>query len=455
MSKKKSSYKCSECGYTSAGYFSKCPSCNNWNTFILEEEISDKKSSLRKPSKSKKLKDVEGANKDRVTTSFSEFDRVMGGGILVDGVTIVAAKPGAGKSTLLFQIANDLSFRGKRVLYASGEESESQIKQRAQRIDDQIGEDFWIYSGNSMDQVLEQIESLKPDLVILDSIQTFTLDEFPARAGTPTQTMECAHALVEVAKRPKDPIMVFLVGQLTKTESLAGVRALEHLVDTVLFIDNEINGELRILTATKNRFGSTGEMGFFRMEEKGMVSIDNPSKYFMTEREEGEEVSGSALTIVREGTRPVIVEVESLVSKSYMPYPQRICECLRRDQLGILLSILEERAKCPLYEKNVVLKTTGGIKLKEGASNLAVIMSIASSVKNKSIDNKTLFIGDVGLTGELKSVPSMEMRMKEASRMGYKTIYTPILSKDLDQKSFPRIEIRQRRRLSEVIEDIL
>lgn len=455
MSKKKSLYRCTECGYSSVGYFSKCPSCGAWNSFQLEEEEEGHRPKKRSTPSLKRLRDVEGADKGRVKTSFAEFNRVMGGGILVDGVSILAAKPGAGKSTLLFQVANDLAKQGKKVLYASGEESESQIKERAQRIEDLIAEDFWIYSGNSMDEVLDQIKDLGPDLVILDSIQTFTMEEFPARAGTPTQTMECAHALVEVAKNPKKPIMVFMVGQLTKSESLAGVRALEHLVDTVLFIDHEINGELRILTASKNRFGSTGEMGFFRMDQKGMVSIDNPSKYFLTEREEGEEVSGSALTIVREGTRPVIVEVESLVSKSYMAYPQRICECLKRDQLGILLSILEERARCPLYEKNVVLKTTGGIKLKEGASSLAVIMSIASAVKNRPIDNRTLFIGDVGLTGELKSVPSMEMRVKEAHRMGYKTIYCPRLPKEVDPGAFKGLEIKQRRTLSQIMEEVL
>lgn len=455
MSKKKTSYKCSECGYTSVGYFSKCPSCSSWNTFVLEEEKEKSKTSRKQRTETKRLRDVEGSGKKRVTTSYPEFDRVMGGGLLVDGVTIVAAKPGAGKSTLLFQIANDLGLKGQKVLYASGEESESQIKQRAERITETIAENLWIYSGNSMDEVLHQIKKIEADVVILDSIQTFTMEEFPARAGTPTQTMECANALVEVAKNPSSPKMVFLVGQLTKTDSLAGVRSLEHLVDTVLFIDHEMNGELRILTATKNRFGSTGEMGFFRMEERGMASIDNPSKYFMTERDPGEEVSGSALSIIREGTRPVIVEIESLVSKSYMPYPQRICECIRKDQLGILLSILEERAKFSLYEKNVVLKTTGGIKLKEGASSLAVIMSIASALRNKAIGNDVLFIGDVGLTGELKSVPSMEMRIKEASRMGYRTIYTPKLSKSLLEKNFGEIEIRQKRKLIEVIEEVI
>lgn len=455
MAKKKSNYRCSHCGYSSAGYFSKCPSCGSWNTLELEEESSHSRSGTKRSVKTKRLREVEGTGKRRFSTSYTEFDRVMGGGILVDGVTILAAKPGAGKSTLLFQIANDLGNRGLSVLYASGEESESQIKERAQRISEEISENVWIYAGNSMDDVLSQIHELDVDAIILDSIQTFTLEEFPARAGSPTQTMECAHALVEEAKNPNRPRMVFFVGQLTKTESLAGVRALEHLVDTVLFIDHEMNGELRVLMATKNRFGSTGEMGFFHMDENGMTSIDNPSEYFMTVRESGEEVSGSALSIVREGTRPVIVEVESLVSKSYGAYPQRISECLRRDQLGILLSILEERAQIPFYEKNVVLKTTGGIKLKENASNLAVLMSIASAIKNRPIDNGTLFIGDVGLTGEIKTVPSMEARIKEASRMGYRTLYTGKLPEKIKEKEYGKLKIVEKRTLIEVIREVL
>lgn len=446
-------YECRECGYKSSGYFSKCPNCGQWNTF---EEVVETKSKPGKPRGSskpaKRLKDVSGEAKKRLLSGMEEFDRVMGGGIVEDGVSILAAKPGAGKSTLLFQIANALAEEGLHVLYASGEESETQIKMRAERIADAISDNIWIYSGTSMDDVSHWIESVDADVIILDSIQTFTLDEFTARAGTPTQTMECANRLVDYAKSSKKPRAVFIVGQLTKQDSLAGVRALEHLVDTVLYIDDEMREELRILQATKNRFGSTGEMGFFQMTERGMVSIDNPSAHFMTRRDAGSEVPGSAMCIVREGTRSIIVEIESLVSKSFTPYPERISECFRREQLGVLLSILEERGRLSLYDKNVVVKTTGNLRLKEGACNLAALMSMASAFKNKPIDRNTLFIGDVGLTGELKNIPGMESRIKEAARMGFKTIYTPPMNQ---RKSIDGVEIKERRLLADVIKENL
>lgn len=449
---KHKAYCCTSCGYKSAGYFSKCPNCGEWNTF---EEVSvEKKAGGRSKAhrSAQRLKDVSGESKRRLKSGMEEFDRVMGGGIVEDGVSILAAKPGAGKSTILFQIANALADDGHRVLYASGEESESQIKMRAERIAPSIAENIWIYAGTSMDDVCHWIEDVDADIIILDSIQTFTLEEFPARAGTPTQTMECANRLVDVAKNPKNPKAVFIVGQLTKQDSLAGVRALEHLVDTVLFIDHEMQDELRILQATKNRFGSTGEMGFFNMTEGGMVSIDNPSAHFMTARAAGSEVPGSAMCIVREGTRSMIVEVESLVSKSFTPYPQRISECLRREQLGVLLSILEERGGMGLYDKNVVVKTTGNLRLKEGAANLGTLLSIASAVANRPIPSNTLFIGDVGLTGELKQVPAMASRIKEAVRMGFETIYTPPLIAD---QKIEGITLRERRLLSDVINDLL
>lgn len=449
---KRSGYICSACGYKSSGYFSKCPNCGEWLSFeeVVEKKTSQGVATAQKPAK--RLKDVSGEAKKRLMSGLLEFDRVMGGGIVEDGVSILAAKPGAGKSTLLFQIANALAARGLKVVYASGEESESQIKMRAERIADEISENIWIYAGTSMDDAAHWIRSIDADVIILDSIQTFTLEEFKARAGTPTQTMECANLLVDMAKNTAKPRAVFLVGQLTKQDSLAGVRALEHLVDTVLFIDDDAGEELRILQATKNRFGSTGEMGFFSMTDRGMISIDNPSAHFMTRREAGSEVPGSAMCIVKEGTRSIIVEIESLVSKSFTPYPERISECLRREQLGILLSILEERGRLSLYDKNVVVKTTGNLRLKEGASHLAALMSIASALKNKPIGRGVIFIGDVGLTGELKPVPGMTARIKEASRMGFQKIYTPPGANAADVDG---AQVCERRLLRDVIDEIL
>jgi DNA repair protein RadA/Sms len=246
---------------------------------------------------------------------------------------------------------------------------------------------------------------------------------------------------------------VILVGQMTKENELAGIRALEHLVDTVLVLDGEDGEELKQLAATKNRYGSTGEMGFFTMTEQGLVPIDNPSEYFMTLREAGEEVYGSALTVVKEGTRPIILEIESLVSPTYTPYPTRIGESLKKDQLNTLISIIEQRAGVELYTKNVIIKTTGGFRLKENSSNLAVIMSILSSAKKKAIPSDSVFIADIGLTGELKKVPTLEARIRELERMGFKKVY---VAKEALRASvkFSNIQVIARNTLADVVRDV-
>lgn len=456
--KKSTIFVCSECGYEMSGYLGKCPECNGWGTFIEKTIVigKDTKNQSRQviaKKITKRLLDVESTNSDRIITNMNEFNRVMGGGIVRDSITILAAKPGAGKSTLLLQVANELATMGLKVLYASGEESESQIKSRADRIINSIHKNLWVFSDNSMDNVLQNIQEIDPDLIIVDSIQTFVLDAYPSsRAGSPTQTMECAHELVKVAKNPDKPRAIFVIGQMTKEDEIAGVRALEHLVDTVLIIEGESGEELRSLLATKNRYGSTGEMGFFNMTEEGLVSIDNPSEYFMTHREDDMSVSGSSITVVREGTRPIILEIESLVSDSFTPYPSRIGESMKREQLNTLISILEQRGGLKLYDKNVVIKTTGGIRLKEQSSNLAVIMSIVSSVLQTGIPNDYVFISDVGLTGELKKVPSLEARLREVDRMGFKRAYIANgYGKSIQPKNLEIVDLRT---LKDVINNV-
>lgn len=405
----------------------RCPDCQNWNTLeevAVEVKKSGRVSQQRVLNKIARLTEIKAGNSDRILTGINEFNRVMGGGIVRDSITIITAKPGAGKSTLLLQVADDVASRGLKVLYVSGEESESQIKNRADRLFDSIETGVWVYSDNSMDNVLEVVNRLDPDLLIMDSIQTFVLEGFPgSRAGSPTQTMECANELLKLAKDPQRPRAVFLVGQMNKNEEIAGLRSLEHLVDAVLILDGDNEEELRGLSVTKNRFGSTWERGYFSMTEKGLVSIDNPSEFFMTARDKNETVSGSALTVVKDGSRPIIVEIESLVSKTFTPFPSRIGECVRREQLSTLISILEQRGKISLYDKDVVIKTTGGLKFKEPAVNLSIIMSIVSSVYDKEIPGSTVFISDVGLTGELKKVPSLELRIRELDRRGFKRVY--------------------------------
>ncbi len=453
--KAKTIYRCTECGYEALKWMGRCSECGAWNSFEEVIVSSNKRNvissvnEIKKTSaKALKLANIEVGKNQRILTGINEFDRVMGGGIVKDSVTIVTSPPGGGKSTLTLAIAAEIAKQGKKVLYATGEESDSQIKNRADRILEQINENIWIIADASLNNVLAAITEIDADLIIVDSIQTFTLDEFlPARAGNPTQTMECANVLVQCAKNKERQRAIILIGQMNKNDEMAGLRSLEHLVDTVLFMKG--NHDLRSITATKNRFGSTGEMGFFTMTEKGLISIDNPSEYFITKREKNEVVSGSTITVIREGSRPVISEIESLVSNSFTPYPSRICEAMKKDQMNTLISILEQKGKISLYDKNVVIKTTGGIKLKEQAVNLAVIMCIASSVYNKAIPWDYAFIADVGLTGELKKVPSMESRVKELDRMGFVKVFIP--QNSMRKIALQNIEVIECKTLIQVI----
>ncbi|HJD00496.1 MAG TPA: DNA repair protein RadA [Candidatus Dwaynia gallinarum] len=459
--KSKIVYICSECKFEQPKWTGRCPNCGVWNSFleseILKKTNSKSNSNNRVTSTSKKaqkLSDIKVLNSDRIITDLHEFNRVVGGGIVRDSISILAARPGAGKSTLLLQVAHDISKKGFKVLYASGEESESQIKKRADRvIGECLEENIWIYSDISLNNVLEVVKEVDPDFIIIDSIQTFVLEEYSSRPGSPIQTMECANELLRIAKNINRPRAVIIVGQMTKEDELAGVRALEHLVDCVLMIEGDSLEELRSLVCSKNRFGSTGEVGFFSMTEKGMISIDNPSQFFMTKRDEKDEVFGSSLSVMKEGNRCIIVEIESLVSNSMAPYPSRISDCLKKDQLNTLISILEERGKIKLFDKNVVIKATGGIRLREQCVNLAVIISIVSSLKNKSIDNGYVFIGDVGLTGEIKRVPSMELRLKEVDRIGFSKVYVPE-GENYKNFKFKNIEVKPFRYIYEVINDV-
>lgn len=456
--KKKTIYKCSQCGYETPKWEGLCQQCGAWNTIHEIETVNaknNKGSASRNPTKSTpmKLSEINIDTTLRIVTSIEEFNRVLGGGIVKDSVTILTARPGAGKSTLLLEISNDIAKKGYRVLYASGEESETQIRNRSSRILKEIPDNIWILSDISMDNVLRSAEEINADLIIIDSIQTFVLEEFDSRAGSPVQTIECANALVEMAKNRNRPRAVIMVGHMTKANEMAGLRTLEHLVDTVIYLEGESDEQLRTLMATKNRFGRTGEIGLFSMEEEGMLPIINPSEFFITKREDGITIPGSALSVIKEGSRQIIIEIESLVSQSFTPYPSRIGECLRKDQLNTLISILEQRGGVNLYDKNVVIKTTGGLKLSEQSVNLAIIMSIVSSIRKIGIPNDIVFIADVGLTGELKKVPSMETRIKELDRMGFRRAYIP---KNMLRQNvkFDNIDVIQLNTLAEVINHV-
>ncbi|WP_300411117.1 DNA repair protein RadA [Lagierella sp.] len=449
--KKKTIFKCNKCGYETVSWTGKCPSCDAWGSLKEVEQVEETSKGSKTLSEYKKpllLKDVKIDNSERIVTGSKEFNRVLGGGIVRDCVVILTARPGAGKSTLFLEIVNDLSKKNIKTLYISGEESVSQIKSRANRIMEEIRDNIWIISTNSMDNALKSIQDIDPDVVFIDSIQTFTLQEYSSRAGSPIQTVECANALVQVAKNKNRPRGVFMIGHMTKNDEMAGLRTLEHLVDTVIYLEGESDEPLRVLMATKNRFGRTGEIGLFNMTEDGIKEIEDMSDFFITKRET--PAPGSALSIIKEGSRMMIVEIEALVSKSFAPYPTRIGDSLRKDQLNTLISILEERGGISLFDKNVIIKVTGGIRLSEQAVNLAIIMSIISAIYNKPIEMGTVFVAEVGLTGELKRTPQIEQRLSELDRLGYKRA---IISKSYDNlKEFENLKVIQCNTLKDVME---
>lgn len=428
VAKPKVVYKCSNCGCVVLKWQGQCHICRQWNTFkeFVEQPYSPSHKGKTKSENSNtpvKLKEVEVSKETRIQIKNQEFNRVMGGGIVRDSVTILTAPPGSGKSTLLLTVAQELGEMGYIVYYVSGEESLSQIRSRANRIIHELSDNIWIQSENNMENIELGIERINPDVIIVDSIQTIYSDSVSSKAGSPSQIDECTQRLISIAKNPLRPRAVFIVGQMTKEDELAGNRTLEHVVDTVLYLEGDRTQQLRILSCRKNRFGDTGEIGFLSMETKGLIPIENPSEFFMAKREQ--PVSGSALTVTKEGSRVVVVEVESLVEKTLYGFPARVSEGIGKQQLQILCGTLEKRGGIPLSDKDVYVKISGGLKLSEPATNLGVAVSIVSSVYNRGIPTDTVFVGDVGLTGEIKHVPYIESRIKELERLGFRRLFLP------------------------------
>lgn len=458
MAKAKIQYKCNVCDHVVPKWQGRCDSCGNWNTFEEQYIKSTKNSSSAVPRKqmgysmkAMRLKDVVAKDNERIIIKNTEFNRVMGGGIVRDSVTILTAPPGSGKSTLLLQTSQELAELGYRVYYASGEESITQIKSRADRIISNLSDLIWIKSETNLEQIELDIKEIDPDIIIIDSIQTMYTDELSSRAGSPTQIGECTSRLIDVAKNPQRKRAIFIVGQMTKEDELAGDRTLEHAVDAVLYLEGDRTQQLRILTSKKNRFGETGEVGLLSMESNGLIPIKNPSEFFMTKREK--PVPGSALTVTREGSRNIVVEIESLVEKSMYGYPTRVGEGINKQQIQILCGTIERRGGLSVSDKDVYVKVVAGLKPQETAVSLGVAMSIISSIKNVGIDTNTVFIGEVGLTGEIKTVPYIDSRIKELDRLGFQRVFIPKGNSRGDIKT-DNLEVIEVATLNEVISKV-
>lgn len=423
MAKKKSSFVCQNCGYKSAKYLGRCPNCGEWSSFVEEVEVQEVKnqrvSMTGERSKPLKLYEVELFDTPRIETDLDEFNRVLGGGVVPGSLVLIGGDPGIGKSTLLLQVSTQLASRG-RVLYVSGEESAQQIKLRAERLGD-IDRDFYLYAETNMQSIRAEVERLKPNFLIIDSIQTIMTPEIQSTQGSVSQVREVTGELMQIAKT--NDIATFIVGHVTKEGQLAGPRMLEHMVDTVLYFEGERNNTFRILRAVKNRFGSTNEIGIFEMQGHGLVEVTNPSEVFLEERLEGS--TGSAIVCALEGTRPILVEIQALTTPTMFGNAKRTTSGLDFNRVSLIMAVLEKRTGLLMQNQDAYLKSAGGVKLDEPAIDLAVAVAVASSYKELPTDARECFIGEIGLTGEIRRVTRIEQRLNEAAKLGFKKVYAP------------------------------
>ncbi len=421
--KTKSVYFCSDCGYESPKWLGKCPGCGEWNTFV-EEKVSAKpgksaRKGLVRSSTPVRLSEIEVKEEMRVKMPSSELNRVLGGGLVTGSLTLIGGEPGIGKSTLLLQ--NILSIRNRRILYVSGEESASQLKLRADRLG-KISEDTFILCETNLDNIFTQIENVSPSLIVVDSIQTICSSEIESAAGSVSQVRECAASLLRYAKESGVPVI--LVGHINKDGAIAGPKVLEHIVDTVLQFEGDRQYLYRILRSIKNRFGSTNEIGIYEMAQKGLKEVKNPSEMLLSENRD-EEMSGIAIGVTMEGIRPFMVEVQALVSSAAYGTPQRSVTGFDQRRLNMLLAVLEKRAKFKLSQKDVFLNIAGGLKVADPALDMAVVAAIMSSNFDISIERKWAFAGEVGLSGEIRTVTRIEQRVSEAQKLGFESILIP------------------------------
>lgn len=430
MGKIKSHFVCNQCGAVSPKWVGKCPECGSWNSFTEEVE---EKNPPNQPKSARnyevvKLKEIKGIEVDRFATGIKEFDQVLGGGIVKGSVILIGGEPGIGKSTIMLQIASILSDFGKKVVYISGEESTAQIKIRAQRLGIEES-DTDIISTNSFESVDQFLRNNYYDYAIVDSIQTFYASDISSAAGTVSQIKNITHTLVEIAK--STGTTVFIIGQVTKEGSIAGPKVLEHLVDTVLYFEGDYSRGIRILRSVKNRFGPTNEVGFFEMLDKGLKEISY--KELLTSRN---NYPGRALTSVMEGTRILLVEVESLVTQTFFNFSKRYANGFDVNRLHMLAAILEKKGGLNIGNHDIYLNVAGGLKINEPAADLAICASLVSSFKNKPLPDSSLFIGEVSLTGEVRNVSNIKNRIGEAIKLNIKNFYLPGSIREDDVESF-------------------
>jgi len=455
LAKAKASFFCQQCGHESAKWLGKCPSCGTWNSFVEEivrkEEVSKtewRQETKSERSKAKPISQVEPAHELRITTHDEELNRVLGGGIVPGSLILIGGEPGIGKSTLMLKLALTLS--GAKVLYVSGEESEQQIKMRAERLAAAGNDSCFILTETNTKNIFSSIESLQPDVVIVDSIQTLNSSLLDSVAGSIAQVRQCAAELMKFAKETDTP--VFLVGHITKDGMLAGPKVLEHMVDTVLQFEGDRHLAYRILRTTKNRFGSTSEIGIYEMLASGLREVSNPSEILISQKDG--PVSGATIGATIEGNRPLLIEIQSLVSPASYGTPQRTPTGFDQKRLNMLLAVLEKRCGFRLGVQDVFVNMAGGITVEDPAIDLAVCVSIVSSFEELSVSEKVCFAAEIGLGGELRAVNRVDQRISEAEKLGFTEIYISRYSqRSIDLKK-AKITVKSFGKLTEVFQDL-
>jgi DNA repair protein RadA/Sms len=425
MAKAKIHFVCQSCGYQTPKWLGRCPGCQEWNTFVEERVIEEKIPErdllgFESGAVPTPITEIVGEERGRIQIGMGEFNRVLGGGVVLGSVILVGGDPGIGKSTLLLQVMHRLSLEGKKVLYVSGEESLQQTKMRADRLGI-ASENLFVAAETSLEKILQDIQTLRPSTVVIDSIQTIYSSDLPSTPGSIGQVRESSSRLLYLAKHLSIPI--FLIGHVTKEGFIAGPKVLEHMVDTVLYIEGETTHAFRILRAVKNRFGSTNEIGVFEMKDSGLVEVVSPSEFFLSERKQ--PASGSVVMPSLEGSRPILIELQALVVPTNFGMPRRTAEGVDVNRVSLLIAVMEKRLGIHLNHQDVFLNIAGGMKVEEPAADLGVIAAIASNFKDKVVDPEGVVFGEVGLGGEVRGVSQSEVRVKEAARLGFKRCLMP------------------------------
>lgn len=443
MAKVKSKWVCQQCGYESAGYLGKCPECGNWGTFV-EETLSEKPQTtspqgILNDSVPSLINDIHIGEEVRVSTNISEFDRILGGGLVQGSLVLIAGDPGIGKSTILLQTSGELAKNGQKILYVSAEESASQLKLRANRLNISA-DNLYVFPQINLESIRKQIDELNPDTVVIDSIQAIYSQTISSSAGSVSQIRECCNILMQIAKTRN--ITIIIIGHVTKDGNIAGPKILEHMVDTVIYFEGDKYKSYRMLRSMKNRFGNTSEVGIFEMKSEGLVEVTNPNELFLNERSQ-EAIPGSAIVVTNEGTRPLLVEIQALVGTTPYSTPRRVSNGVDSSRVLQILAVLEKRVGLNLSKQDVYINVMGGLEVSEPSADLGIAIAIATCARDVVVDSQTVIIGEIGLSGEIHPVNNLEKRLNEAATSGFKKAIIPYSNRNIANDKIQTVPVKR------------